>query len=215
MKYLFGVSAALLVTTAPIQFAVAKDSPADLVKAAVTAEGGADALKALKGLAIKGEAKHWEPGQSLKAGGEPRFLGDTNFTATVDSARARRALDLDRGDGVSGGRAVKYTEVITPTMGFVTNARAPPRPPACGSRRSLRELERCVADAAARGAGQREEHHRRRRPETRQGVLPAVNYAENGDQVHHPVRSEDPSAGRDPHASTTTISPAIRTTTSC
>jgi hypothetical protein len=49
MKYLFGVSAALLVTTAPIHFAVAKDSPADLVKAAVTAEGGAEALKSLKG----------------------------------------------------------------------------------------------------------------------------------------------------------------------
>ena len=74
MKYLFGVSAALLVGTAPIHHAVAKDSPADLVKAAVTAEGGAEALKSLKGLAVKGEAKHWEPGQSLKASraGPPR-----------------------------------------------------------------------------------------------------------------------------------------------
>ena len=90
MKRLLGLSAALLVGAAPVHFAVAKEGPIDLVKAAVAAEGGADALKALKGLAIKAEAQHWEPGQSLKAGGEPRFLGDTKLAITWDLVKAAR-----------------------------------------------------------------------------------------------------------------------------
>ena len=90
MRYLLGASAALLASTTLVQFAAAQEGPADLVKAAVSAEGGADALKALKGISIKGEAKHWEPGQSYKAGGEPRFLGDTTFTTTWDLAKGEQ-----------------------------------------------------------------------------------------------------------------------------
>src|SRR5580704_11511403 len=121
MRHLLGLSAALLVGTAPLHVAVAKEGPIDLVKAAVTAEGGADALKSLKGLAIKGEAKHWEPGQSLKAGGEPRFLGDTNFTGTVDLGAGAARLDVDRAMKYPAVEQIKYTEVTTPTLGFVSN----------------------------------------------------------------------------------------------
>jgi hypothetical protein len=46
LRYLLGVSAALLASTTLVQFAAAQEGPADLVKAAVRAEGGADALKA-------------------------------------------------------------------------------------------------------------------------------------------------------------------------
>jgi glyoxylase-like metal-dependent hydrolase (beta-lactamase superfamily II) len=142
MKYLFGVSAALLVGTAPIHSAIAKDSPADLVKAAVTAEGGADALKSLKGLAIKGEAKHWEPGQSLKAGGEPRFLGDTNFTGTVDLGAGAARLDVDRAMKYPAVEQIKYTEVTTPTLGFVTNDKGSSAASGVRLAAQLRELER-------------------------------------------------------------------------
>jgi glyoxylase-like metal-dependent hydrolase (beta-lactamase superfamily II) len=142
MKYLFGVSAALLVGTAPFHHAFAKDSPADLVKAAVTAEGGTEALKSLKGLAIKGEAKHWEPGQSLKAGGEPRFLGDTNFTATVDLGAGAARLDVDRAMKYPAVEQLKYTEVMTPTLGFVTNEKGSTAASGVRLAAQLRELER-------------------------------------------------------------------------
>ena len=36
-------------------------TPLDLVNEAVEAIGGADALRGLQGLAIKGEVRHWEP----------------------------------------------------------------------------------------------------------------------------------------------------------
>ena len=83
MKNLMTIAAALLLATAVTQPASAQ-SPADLVKQAVAAQGGADALRGLTTLVIKGEAKHWEPGQSVRAGGETRFIGNSAFTVTAD-----------------------------------------------------------------------------------------------------------------------------------
>src|SRR5580693_3613808 len=88
--------AALLLATSPLQPAFAQTSPGDLVKQAVAAEGGADALRGLKTLAVKGDAKFWEPGQSLAAGGEPRFLGDAKFAITWDVAKGTARTDWDR-----------------------------------------------------------------------------------------------------------------------
>ena len=85
MKYAL-ISAALLLGVSGAQPALAQ-KPSDLVAQAVKAQGGADALRALKGVTIKGEAKFWEPGQSFIAGGEPRFLGDATFTTTGDLAK--------------------------------------------------------------------------------------------------------------------------------
>ena len=127
MKHLLGISAALLATTALVQFASAKEGPADLVKAAIAAEGGADALKALSGLSIKGEAKHWEPGQSEKAAGEPRFLGDTKLAITWDVAKGQARMDVERAMVYPPPASnVKYTEVMTPTYGFVIAANGTP-----------------------------------------------------------------------------------------
>ena len=74
MKYALSISAALLLAMSQLQPAQAQ-SPRDLVNQAIAAEGGADALRGLKGLSIKADAIHWEPGQSKAAGGEPRLLG--------------------------------------------------------------------------------------------------------------------------------------------
>ncbi len=63
MKLTVSMTAALLLAVVPVQPATAQ-SGIDLVKQAVAAQGGADALRAIKTLVIKGEAKHWEPGQS-------------------------------------------------------------------------------------------------------------------------------------------------------
>ena len=86
MKYVLSI-AALLLAMSQQQPASAQGS-GDLVKQAVAAEGGAE-LRTLKGLAIKGDARFWEPGQSFVAGAEPRFLGDPTFAITWDLANGR------------------------------------------------------------------------------------------------------------------------------
>src|ERR1700736_5218335 len=97
MKYVLSVVALLLAMSLQ-QPVFAQGSGGDLVKQAVAAQGGADALRGLKGLAIKGDAKFWEPGQSFAADGEARFLGDATFEMTLDLAdgRARTAWDRDQ-----------------------------------------------------------------------------------------------------------------------
>ena len=81
----------ILVPTLAFAFGAALATPAaaqsgvDLVKQAVAAQGGA-AIGAAKTTIIKGEAKHWEPGQSYAPTGEPKFLGDSAYTQTVDNA---------------------------------------------------------------------------------------------------------------------------------
>ena len=87
MKYSLMISAALLMALGHTQPASAQTNPNDLIKLGVEAQGGADALRAIKTLVQKGDAKHWEPGQSNSVTGESRFLGDTSFTATIEGAR--------------------------------------------------------------------------------------------------------------------------------
>src|SRR5947207_13179377 len=91
MKYTLSISAALLLAMSQAQPSLAQNGASDLVKQAIAAEGGADALRALKGLAIKGEAKFWEPGRSKVAGGEPKLRAEATFTITreLDQGIAR------------------------------------------------------------------------------------------------------------------------------
>src|SRR5262247_2730442 len=59
MKYVLSISAALLLTMTQWQPASAQGQAGNnLVNEAVKAQGGADALRALKGVAISGEAKY-------------------------------------------------------------------------------------------------------------------------------------------------------------
>ena len=104
--------------------ALAQSSPGDLVKQAVAAEGGADALRALKTLAIQGDAKFWEPGQSFAAGGEPRFLGDATFTIAWDLAKGVSRTDWDRDQKYPDPPIkLKYTELLLPAFGVVSDER--------------------------------------------------------------------------------------------
>src|SRR5947209_7704080 len=82
MLRIFVPSIALVFGAALAQPAAAQ-SGVDLVKQAVAAQGGAAALGAAKTTVIKGEAKHWEPGQSYSPTGEARFLGDATYTQSV------------------------------------------------------------------------------------------------------------------------------------
>jgi glyoxylase-like metal-dependent hydrolase (beta-lactamase superfamily II) len=121
MRYPLSIAALLLATSA-LQPAFAQTAPGDLVKQAVAAEGGADALRGLKSLAVKGDAKFWEPGQSFAAGGEPRFLGDATFAITWDLAGGRARTDWDRDQKYPDPPIkLKYSETLLPTLGAVTD----------------------------------------------------------------------------------------------
>src|SRR5712692_1199354 len=113
MKYALMISAALLMAFGQGQPASAQ-SPADLVKKAVGAIGGDDALRAVKTLVLKADGKHWEPGQSNSVNGESRFLGDSTVTTSVDFAAKDGAtvrFDWDRDMKYPAVEKLKYSEI--------------------------------------------------------------------------------------------------------
>jgi hypothetical protein len=96
MRYLlsFGV-AALCFSTASV--ATAQNvPPVELIKQAIAAEGGVEALRAVKGVILKGDARHWEPQQSFTPDVEPRFIGDSKLTISWDSEKNLMRSDWDR-----------------------------------------------------------------------------------------------------------------------
>src|SRR5215813_8175190 len=107
---------------------VQAQSPNDLVSQAVAAQGGADALRAFKAAVIKGEAKHWEPGQSFKVGGEPRFLGDSKFTLTADGTSRMARVDWDRDINYPASWRIQFSEIVTPNFGVVIDAKCAQQP---------------------------------------------------------------------------------------
>jgi glyoxylase-like metal-dependent hydrolase (beta-lactamase superfamily II) len=112
------------------------------VKQAVAAEGGADTLRGVKGLSIKGDAKFWEPGQSFAPDGDPRFLGDATFTVTWDLASGSAKTSWVRDQKYPDPIILNYTETLMPSIGFVTDSKG--SQPMSGIREAaqLRELER-------------------------------------------------------------------------
>ena len=121
MKYALLI-AALLLAMSQQQPVFAQGSGADLVQQAVAAQGGAAALRALKGLAIQGDARFWEPGQSFAPGGEPHFLGTATFAITWDLATGRARIAWDRDQQYPPPPVkMKYTETLLPTLGYVTD----------------------------------------------------------------------------------------------
>lgn len=99
-------------------------SPLDLIKQAVIAEGGADALRSVKGLTIKGEARHWEPEESYAAGGEPRAVDRSSFTIVWDLEKGRARTEWDRAMIFPFVSRNRYSEIVTPEFGYVEVAGA-------------------------------------------------------------------------------------------
>ncbi|HKD26791.1 MAG TPA: MBL fold metallo-hydrolase [Xanthobacteraceae bacterium] len=131
MRYAFMISAALLMGVGQGQQASAQSGPLDLVKQAVDALGGADALRAVKTIVLKADAKHWEPGQSNSVNGESRFLGDSTVTTTVDYAAKDGAsvrYDWDRDMKYPAVEKVKYSEIRYPTYGAVIDEKGEAKP---------------------------------------------------------------------------------------
>jgi glyoxylase-like metal-dependent hydrolase (beta-lactamase superfamily II) len=122
MKYSLMISAGLLMAIGHTLPASAQTNPTDLVKLGVEAQGGADALRALKTLVQKGDAKHWEPGQSHSVNGESRFLGDSTVTVTVDYSNPLRVrYDWDRNMLYPAVEKLKYSEIRYPTYSAVVD----------------------------------------------------------------------------------------------
>jgi glyoxylase-like metal-dependent hydrolase (beta-lactamase superfamily II) len=124
------------------QPAAAQDAGA-LIRQAVMAEGGAEALNALTAISVKGDARFWEPGQSFIAGGEPRFLGTATFDIQWDLAKGMARTHWDRDQQYPPPAAkLNYTETVLPNLGFVTTGAN--SQPMSGIRVAahLRELER-------------------------------------------------------------------------
>jgi len=129
----------------------AAQSGVDLVKQAVAAQGGAAAVSAPKTTIIKGEAKHWEPGQSYSPTGEARFLGDSTYTQTVDNTARTVRIDWDRDMKYPAVERLKYSEITTPTFGVVIDDKGV-QTPMSGIRLAahLRERERASPRLLAR-----------------------------------------------------------------
>ena len=129
MKYALFLSAALLVGAGGVAPVEAQQG-IDLVKQAVAAQGGADALRSLKTVAIAAQGQHWEPGQSYQPGGEGfatvdfktlhpvSLIAERSVSAVFDieaTSGARNAIALHFGDGYHGGVGATVIDVSAPS----------------------------------------------------------------------------------------------------
>ena len=120
MKFAVSILAALLLALSQWQPAAAQSNA--LVNQAVAALGGADALRNLKSVTIRGEAKFWEPGQSKVAGVDPKFAEDATFTVTWDLAAGVARTEWERDHKYPEPvLKITYTETALNNLGFVTD----------------------------------------------------------------------------------------------
>ena len=101
--------------------ASAETKPVDLVKAAVKAMGGVKAMHALKSVTITAEATHWEPEQSFVPDGEARLVGTSRLGIAWDLASGRSRTDWDRTLVYPFPGAPKFSDVVTPSFGYVAD----------------------------------------------------------------------------------------------
>jgi glyoxylase-like metal-dependent hydrolase (beta-lactamase superfamily II) len=176
MKYALSIAALVLVISQ--QRTTLAQGAGDLVKQAVAAEGGAE-LRAMKSLAIKGDAKFWEPGQSFVASAEPRFLGDATFTITWDLAnsRARTAWDRDQKYPEPPVK-LKYTETVLPTLGYVTDEKSNQAMSGIRVAAHQRELERASPWLLVKAMDEPGKVRAAGSQRLGQQSLPAVSYAD-------------------------------------
>src|SRR5437016_9733746 len=169
--------AVFLLTMSQQEPALAQANGDNLVKEAVAAQGGAE-LRGLKGLAIKGDAKFWEPGQSFAAGGEPRFLGDATFAITWDLANGRARTAWDRDQKYPEPVKLKYTETVLPTLGYVTDDKSSQAMSGIRVAALQRELERASPWLLVKAMDQPGKVRAAGSQRLGQQSLPAVSYVD-------------------------------------
>ena len=75
-KFMLSAPTVLFALAMPLAAHAQSVAAVDVVKQAVAAVGGVQALRSVKGLSLKADVQFWEPQQSYVADGEPRFIGD-------------------------------------------------------------------------------------------------------------------------------------------
>ncbi len=91
----------------------------DLVAKAVSAQGGADALSAVKTLSYKATSRQWEPEQSAIAGGEMRLANDATLVSVTDVAAGATRNDWVRNFHYPAPRTFTFSEIVTAEAGYV------------------------------------------------------------------------------------------------
>ena len=91
----------------------------DLVAKAVSAQGGADALTAVKTLSYKATVRQWEPEQSAVAGGEMRLANDSTLVSVTDVATGATRTDWVRNYQYPAPRSFTFSEIVTTQAGYV------------------------------------------------------------------------------------------------
>jgi hypothetical protein len=119
MKFDWRLASIVVACVSLSEGAFAQTAPLDLIKQAVQAEGGADALRNLKRVAIEADVKHWEPEQSYLPGGEPRLIGSSKLSINWDIENGKARTEWDRDLVYPFVEQVKFAEVLTPKSGFV------------------------------------------------------------------------------------------------
>jgi len=184
MKYVSSLCVALLigVTGAAIGSGPTRAQQGlDLVKQAVAAQGGAEALRGLKAVSIKVKGRHWEPGQSYAPGGEPRFLGESDISVTWDLAKDAARNVWDRSMKYPAVEQLKFTEVVMPDLGSVTDQKGTQAMSGIRVATLLRELDRASARRSATG------HELDQHPVADVVELEAVGVGEDQqERDHHP-----------------------------
>jgi len=91
----------------------------DLVARAVSAQGGADALTAVKTISAKATIRQWEPEQSAIAGGEMRLANDSTLVTVTDVAAGTTRNEWVRNYHYPAPRTFTFSEIVTAEAGYV------------------------------------------------------------------------------------------------
>ena len=91
----------------------------DPLDRALAAMGGEEKVRSLQTIVVKGTARHWEPHQSVQPGGEMRLAGDSTFVLSRSFPSGAARIEWDRKLVYPSPREYRFTEVVTPSAGYV------------------------------------------------------------------------------------------------
>jgi glyoxylase-like metal-dependent hydrolase (beta-lactamase superfamily II) len=89
------------------------------VQRAAKALGGVERMRQLTTVAIKGSVRHWEPEQSVKAGGDMRLSADSAFTQLRDLKGGATRIEWVRKMVYPAPREYRFSEILTANGGWV------------------------------------------------------------------------------------------------
>ncbi len=113
------IASLLAVSLVVVSCATMQQGGQDLVGRSALALGGADALAGVQTLYLRGTVRQWEPEQSMTAGGEMRFTGESAFEAITNVGTGATRIDWSRKFAYPAPRTFTFGEIVTPEAGYV------------------------------------------------------------------------------------------------